>query len=45
VPQEHHIQKYRGRDGVAVGVNENPGYMMMGRLYAVGYMKGLLDAI
>ena len=25
--------------------NEDPGYMMMGRLYAVGYMKGLLDAL
>jgi len=25
--------------------NEAPGYMMLGRLYAVGYMKGLLDAL
>lgn len=25
--------------------NENPGYEMLGRLYAVGYMKGLRDAI
>lgn len=24
--------------------NENPGYEMLGRLYAVGYMKGLIDA-
>ncbi len=25
--------------------NDHPGYMVMGKLYAVGYMKGLLDAI
>jgi mannonate dehydratase len=25
--------------------NDAPGYMLLGRLYAVGYMKGLLDAI
>ena len=24
--------------------NDNPGYMMMGRLYAVGYMQGLIQA-
>jgi mannonate dehydratase len=24
--------------------NENPGYEMLGRLWAVGYMRGLLDA-
>ncbi len=25
--------------------NADPGYMVMGRLYAVGYMRGLIDAI
>ena len=25
--------------------NENPGYEVMGRLFAVGYMKGLIEAI
>ncbi len=25
--------------------NEQPGYAMLGRLFAIGYMKGLLDAI
>lgn len=25
--------------------NDDPGYMVLGRLYAVGYMKGLIDAI
>lgn len=25
--------------------NENPGYEILGRLYAVGYMKGLIEAI
>jgi mannonate dehydratase len=23
--------------------NDNPGYMTLGRLYATGYMKGLLE--
>ena len=25
--------------------NENPGYMVRGQIFAVGYMKGLLDSI
>jgi mannonate dehydratase len=25
--------------------NTDPGYMMMGRLFAVGYMRGLIDAV
>ena len=25
--------------------NENPGYEMLGRLHALGYMRGLIDAI
>jgi mannonate dehydratase len=25
--------------------NEHPGYEMLGRLYAAGYMKGLMQAI
>jgi mannonate dehydratase len=25
--------------------NSDPGYMMMGRLFAVGYMRGLIQAV
>lgn len=25
--------------------NENPGYMVLGRIFAIGYMKGLIDTI
>ena len=25
--------------------NDNPGYEMQGRLFATGYIRGLLDAI
>jgi D-mannonate dehydratase len=25
--------------------NDNPGYMVRGKIFAVGYMKGLIDAI
>jgi mannonate dehydratase len=25
--------------------NDTPGYMMRGQIFAVGYMKGLIDAI
>jgi mannonate dehydratase len=25
--------------------NSNPGYEMQGRLFAVGYMKGIIDSI
>lgn len=27
------------------GSNDNPGYMVMGRLFAVGYMRGLIEAV
>jgi len=29
---------------LAIEENDNPGYTTLGRLYAIGYMKGLLDA-
>ena len=25
--------------------NDNPGYMVRGKIFAVGYMKGLIDAV
>ena len=25
--------------------NDHPGYMMKGRLFAIGYLRGLLDAL
>ena len=29
---------------MATEENSNPGYMTLGRLYAIGYMKGLLES-
>jgi mannonate dehydratase len=29
---------------MATEENSNPGYMTLGRLYATGYLKGLLEA-
>ena len=34
-----HVPTLEGED------NDRPGYTMLGRLFAVGYMKGLLDAL
>ncbi|MEZ4862623.1 MAG: mannonate dehydratase [Caldilineaceae bacterium] len=25
--------------------NDNPGYMVRGKLFAIGYMRGLIDAV